>query len=160
MSRPRVAAIARKSSKMPKRKPAADAALDNNPGKRSMQPKARPESGSPLTPDALSPVGMAEWQRLHGALESQGKLIEADAGLLLNAATCYQRMAEAEAIISQQGLVVEGFQGILVKNPACQLARDYATSYQKAITLLGLNAAARPDAAPADLHADPYGMLD
>jgi P27 family predicted phage terminase small subunit len=145
---------------MAKRKTDAEKALNNNPGKRATQPKARPESGKPLTPQDLSAAGAAEWGRLSRALESTGKLIEADAGLLLNAATCYQRMAEAEAIITQQGLVVEGFQGIIVKNPACQLARDYATSYQKALTLLGINAAARPDLPPADLHTDPHGLLD
>ena len=69
-------------------------------------------------------------------------------------------MAEAEGIISEQGLVVEGFQGILVKNPACQLARDYTTQYHKAIQLLGLNAAAGPDASPADRNKDPHGLLD
>lgn len=145
---------------MSKRKSIAEKQLENHPNRRLLRPKARPEPGNPLTPSTLDAVGQQEWARLRSALEGAGKLIDADAGLLLNAATCYQRMAEAEAIISQQGLVVEGFQGILVKNPACQLARDYATSYQKAITLLGLNAAARPDAPPADLHADPHGMLD
>lgn len=145
---------------MAKRKSAAEVALDNNPGKRPVQPKTRPDACRPLEPSTLSAVGLAEWTRLSDALEGMGKLQASDAGLLLNAATCYQRIAEAEGIISQQGLVVEGFQGILVKNPACQLARDYTTQYQKAIQLLGLNAAARPDAPLADLHADPHGLLD
>lgn len=145
---------------MAKRKTAAEVALDNNPGKRPVQVKTRPEACRPIEPSTLSPVGLAEWTRLSDALEGMGKLQASDAGLLLNAATCYQRIAELEGIISTQGPIVIGFQGILVKNPACQLARDYTTQYQKAIQLLGLNAAARPDAPPADLHADPHGLLD
>jgi P27 family predicted phage terminase small subunit len=145
---------------MSKRKTIAEKQLENHPNKRLLTPKTRPDGIRPIEPSTLSPVGLAEWTRLSDALEGMGKLQASDAGLLLNAATCYQRIAEAEGIISAQGLVVEGFQGILVKNPACQLARDYTTQYQKAIQLLGLNAAARPDAPPADIHADPHGLLD
>ena len=145
---------------MSKRKTAAEAALENNPGKRQIKPKARPVSSRPADPRGLQLNGMAEWNRLTDALEGMGKLQDSDSGLLYTASLAYQRIIEAEDIISEQGLIVEGDKGVLVKNPACQLARDYQTQYQKAVQLLGLNAASRPDAPPADLHADPHGLLD
>jgi P27 family predicted phage terminase small subunit len=94
----------------------------------------------------LEPAGLAEWRRLADALEGAGKLQLSDAGLLLDAALAYQRICEAEQHISDEGLIVEGDHGVMVKNPACQLSRDYAVRYQKSVQLLGLNAGTRPDA--------------
>jgi len=143
-----------------KRKTAAEKALDGNPGKRSLKPKARPDSGRIANPQTLEPCGQQEWKRLSEALEQSGKLTPSDEGLLFTAALCYQRVREAESIIAQQGLIVSGDRGVLVKNPACQLARDYIVQYHNSLKLLGLGAASRPDVAPPDALADPHGMLD
>jgi len=143
-----------------KQKPQSEKDLDGNPGKRKSRPKARPTGARPTEPRHLEPVGIGEWRRLTNALEQCGKLTLSDEGLILSAAISYQRVQEAEQIISDQGLIVEGDKGVEVKNPACQLSRDYTAQSHKAIQLLGLDASSRPDAPPADLYADPFGDLD
>ncbi len=145
---------------MSKREAVAEKLLNNNPGKKRIQPKAKPTPGRPMEPMHLEPVGLAEWRRLIQALEGSGKLQLSDEGLVLTAALSYQRIQEAEGMISDQGLIVEGDKGVLVKNPACQLARDYNVQYQKALQLLGINAGARPDVPKDSTEEDPHGDLD
>jgi P27 family predicted phage terminase small subunit len=130
---------------MPQKKAVSEKLLDNNPGKRDLSAAARPIPGRPAEPKSLDASGLAEWRRLADALQDSGKLQLSDAGLLLDAAMAYQRICEAEKHISDEGLIVEGDHGVLVKNPACQLSRDYAVRYQKSVQLLGLNAGTRPD---------------
>jgi P27 family predicted phage terminase small subunit len=149
-----------KCFRMSKRKPIAEKQLENHPNKRLLQPKAKAGFSVPTQPPSLSHIGAAEWTRLTDALQQIGKLQDSDCGLLYTAAMAYQRVIEAEGIITEKGPIVEGDKGVIVKNPACQLSRDYNTQYHKAIQLLGLNAAARPDASPADLNEDPHGLLD
>jgi P27 family predicted phage terminase small subunit len=130
---------------MPKKRSLSEKVIDNNPGKRDLSSKARPVPGRPAEPKGLDAPGLGEWRRLTDALQDSGKLQLSDAGLLLDAAIAYQRICEAEKTISIDGLMVKGDHGGWVKHPACQLSRDYAVRYQKAVQLLGLNAGTRED---------------
>ena len=93
-------------------------------------------------PIGLSEPAQAEWARLTGLLCERGALDAIDQVALADYLTCWQRLSEAESDIEARGLLVEGDRGP-VKNPACQLARQYRTALAAWSKEFGLTPASR-----------------
>jgi len=73
-------------------------------------------------------------------------LVPVDAAALEDMARLRLRIRQAEALVDERGLLVpsarEG-EGHPVKNPACQIAKDYRAALQKWYAVCGLSPAAR-----------------
>jgi P27 family predicted phage terminase small subunit len=100
------------------------------------------EAVEPEMPSGLSQAAQAEWERLTGLLRERGALDAIDQAALNDYLVCWQRLTEAEADIETRGLLVEGERGP-VKNPACQLARQYRAALTAWSKEFGLTPASR-----------------
>ena len=98
------------------------------------EPKPRPEAPNP--PTWLSPEARAEWRRLDKALPS-GLLTSADRQVMSVAAETWARWVKATRQVNKLGILVEGDRGV-VKNPACQIARDAEMTLRQCWSALGL----------------------
>jgi len=77
-------------------------------------------------PPELSPEAEQEWRRVTGLLRERTALDALDETALIDYLTCWIRLRECEADVAARGVLVEGGGGRgKVKNPACQLARQY-----------------------------------
>ena len=77
-------------------------------------------------PAGLSPDSEQEWRRVTGLLRERTMLDAMDETALTDYIICWVRLRECEADIAARGVLVEGGGGRgKVKNPACQLARQY-----------------------------------
>jgi len=80
----------------------------------------------PKMPPELSPEAEQEWRRVTGLLRERTALDALDETALIDYLTCWIRLRECEADVAARGVLVEGGGGRgKVKNPACQLARQY-----------------------------------
>lgn len=88
-------------------------------------------------PSDLPPLGRKFWRAVVPKLIDVGLVTEVDRVALRDMAICYARLETAEADIAARGLLVEGDRG-MVKNPSCQLAREYRRSLLAWATRFGL----------------------
>jgi P27 family predicted phage terminase small subunit len=77
----------------------------------------------PDPPAALSADQGVEWRRVAAILRRRGTF-EAAETALRDYIRCWGRLQQCEADIERRGVLVQGDRG-MVKNPACQLAREY-----------------------------------
>lgn len=83
-------------------------------------------SDEPEMPKGLSREAKAEWRRITRLLAIRSSLDALDQVALHDYITCWERLRECEAEITANGVMVEGVNGRgRVKNPACQIARQY-----------------------------------
>ena len=116
---------------MTKRKATALRLLQGNPSHRPL-PKGEPR---PLLVSARCPLDLPDearpfWRRLAPKLRRLGLLTELDTLAVADMCLCLARLKAAEDLIAREGLLVPGERG-LVKNPACQLAREYRAAAVK-----------------------------
>jgi P27 family predicted phage terminase small subunit len=93
-------------------------------------------------PPCLSGRALEEWHRIGPDLEAKGLLTAWDIGPFTIYCESVQAFEDAQRAVSEHGMLVPGRNGLLVKNPAVQLARDAA--------MLLLASAARFGLTPSD----------
>jgi P27 family predicted phage terminase small subunit len=67
----------------------------------------------------------------------------ADTAALVDLCTCVVRLAQAEAAIAEHGVLVDGYRGSLVKNPAVTIAMQYRAAVVRWCGEFGLTPASR-----------------
>ena len=107
----------------------------------TMGPRPRPLK--PKYPSWLPRLAKLHWNKYAPILESLGLLTEIDGDEFARYCLYTVRARQAEEDIERRGLLVEGEKGGLVKNPSCQLARDYGAAASKLAAKFGLNPADR-----------------
>lgn len=117
--------------------------------------------GFPEPPASLPPEALSEWERLTKLLFARGDLSELDQAALADYCLCRVRLEECERQIAEQGVLVKGHRGVLAKNPALQIARQYRAALQKWSDLFGLTPASRGkiNIPKQEIHDDPDGMF-
>ena len=112
-------------------------------------------------PDSLSAAARREWTRVVGLLANRNMLDALDESVLEQYAICHDRLRQAERDIAERGLLVPGDRGE-VKNPSCQLGRQYRDQLVTLARELGLTPNARlrmavepeeADDGPGSFHA-------
>jgi len=81
-------------------------------------------AAEPKMPRGLDVDARREWRRITGLLRDRDVLDALDETPLSDYIVCWQRLRECEADIGARGVLIAGERGP-VKNPACQLARQY-----------------------------------
>jgi len=127
----------------PKPQPPKIKLLKGNPGKRPipLAPEAKPVV-STRCPRGLPKAAQREWRRVAPELARLGLLTELDRAALADYCLCVARLEECEADIAERGPLVEGDRG-LVKNPACQLGREYRHQMMRWAAEFGLTPSSR-----------------
>ncbi|MGR6999925.1 phage terminase small subunit P27 family [Yinghuangia aomiensis] len=106
-------------------KPTHLKALAGNPGKRELNTnEPTPPAGIPDPPEWLSPMALAEWERLMPILVDMGVMTLADGNALAFYAESYATYVAAVRELAESGPLVESYRGGMAKNPAAQVARD------------------------------------
>jgi P27 family predicted phage terminase small subunit len=93
-------------------------------------------------PSGLTSEGQEEWNWVTGLLRERGVLDSLDQVALQDYLTCWTRLLECERDIQRRGVLVDGDRG-KVKNPCCQLSRQYRDHLIAWSRELGLTALAR-----------------
>jgi len=108
------------------RKPARLHVLEGTarPSRRKNPPK--PALVIPERPGWLAPEAAAEWDRITPELARLGVVTLVDRAALATYCQAWARYVEAERIIAEEGIVVEGHRGVAAKNPATTVARQAA----------------------------------
>lgn len=104
--------------------------LRGNPGKRTSKKPVRAKPGVPGMPAWLSAEGKAEWRRVASELDELGTLAKIDRAVLATYCDAWAQFVAARKIVTDDGLLVPGYRGSLVKNPAWQLYRESAALVQ------------------------------
>ncbi len=97
-----------------------------------------------LAPAHLSPASRAWWRRVVAAYE----LEEHHERILTVAAECWDRAAQARAMLDEQGLTVSTDGGGAKTHPAVAIERDSRIGFLRALRELDLDAEAGPDPRP------------
>ncbi len=123
---------------MSRAKSAAVKRLEGNPGK-SRLPESLPTlpAASTRCPAFLAEEARPYWRRLAPRLRKLGLLSELDVPALADLCVCWARLDACELDVKTRGLLVNGERG-KVKNPACQLARQYRDQLWKLAARFGL----------------------
>jgi P27 family predicted phage terminase small subunit len=105
-------------------------------------------------PPGLAPEVQKVWRRLIPAILEHG-LQPVDTPALVDLCTCVVRLQEAEAAIERHGLIVKGYRGGAVKNPAVSVAANYRAALLKWVDKFGMTPASRsklvlPEQEPAE----------
>ena len=110
-------------------------------------------------PHDLPEPARAFWRQLAPRLAAMGLLTDLDTLALAEVCVCLSRAAEAEQLVTRDGLLIRGERG-LCKNPSCQLSRDYSLRAWSLAARFGLTPAdrGRLDVAPA-ASVDPLEAL-
>lgn len=110
----------------PKPAPTAIKALLGNPGKRALNDDTIkvPPASEVKPPMPLYGPASREWVRITPHLHSLGLLTDLDLTMLAAYCESWGRYCDAQAEVSEHGILIEGYRGGLVKNPAAQLVRD------------------------------------
>ncbi len=114
----------------------------------------KPAPLMPDVPDWLPEKAGAKFKKEAPALVSLGILTAIDGDQFGLYCLNMIRAAEAEAEIEKHGLLVNSARedGARVKNPACQLARDYGAAASRLADKFGLNAVSRNN---VSVHKEP-----
>lgn len=125
-----------------KPKPTAIKLLEGNPGRRDLSQSPQPPGGDMRAPAGMPLVARREWRRVVPILVRLGVASQVDRNALADYCLCVARLADAEADIEKRGLLVEGERG-QVKNPSCQLAREYRAAVVRWAVEFGLTPSSR-----------------
>jgi P27 family predicted phage terminase small subunit len=129
-----------------KAKPTARKALAGNPGKRALN-TAEPNFGAVtnVDPPEWLPAGPATdiWVHLAPLLCKQQVMQATDIQNLEFYCAAYGRFRDAQAHIAQYGIVVDGAQGGMVKNPAATIINEALRQMATFGSMLGLDPASR-----------------
>ena len=96
-----------------------------------------------IPPPYLSGHALDMWNEMAPGLFANGLLTVADIPLFAEFCTSYKNMREANDILDKDGLLIEGRQGAVVKNPAWQIKRDATESMMKIGGRFGMTPADR-----------------
>ena len=107
-------------------KPAALKAINGNPGNRPIPRNPEPTRGAPLPPGNLKGEALAAWGRIVPELDAIGLLTKVDRDYLVAYCESYATFDTARRIMAEDGPLVYGRDGGLVKNPAAQVMKDAA----------------------------------
>lgn len=127
---------------MPRRKPTALKVLQGTDRADRTKNEPKPKPIATPCPKWLPADAKRLWRDLAPPLERLGLLTETDGTAFGDLCLCLARLRQAEEVVTERGLLVEGERG-MVKNPACQLAREYRASAQKWAGRFGLTPADR-----------------
>ena len=97
-----------------------------------------PGAGDVECPGWLSGDARAMWERLAPDMKRQGVLTAWDVDAFAVVCASYVSWREAQQIVDREGVLVEGYRGSMVKNPAAQLARDYWQTFAQGAARFGL----------------------
>lgn len=141
---------------MPSAKPARVKELAGNPGHRPIRKGPEPGPLSLRAPNGMPEGARREWRRVVPLLVRMGVAGDVDRLALADYCLCVARLAQCEREIEEHGVLVKGDRG-LVKNPACQLAREYRAAVVRWSAEFGLTPSARGRIdAPAAAEVDPF----
>jgi len=112
-------------------------------------------AGDPICPDHLDGMGKAEFQRLVDLMRSTGVLSKVDGGALALYCQTYSRWVQAEASVSDFGLLVATDSGSVKQNPAVAIAQQSVKTLHRLLVEFGLTPSSRSrltvaQAQPAD----------
>lgn len=74
-------------------------------------------------PKSLGPVGRGLWRKVAGDVQPGWALDERDYALMLGACEAADRVAQLDALVASEGLMVKGSRGQMILNPAIGEAR-------------------------------------
>ena len=138
-------------------KPTALKVLHGDRRDRINTQEPAPMAGVVEPPGWLDDPAQRYWRRLAPDLADKGVLTAWDAEAFAVWCDAAARHAEAAQQVHREGLIVPGAAGGVVKNPACQLVRDYAQIMSVQAARFGLTPSdrsqlkvERSSAAPAD----------
>lgn len=131
----------------PGRKPTPTAMkeLAGNPGKRPInEAEPKPDGLDDLEPPyPLDDMARREWDRIAPQLDKLGLLTVADSVALYMYCRAFARYHEAERIVAEEGILIPGYRGSMVKNPAAQIARDAFADLLRICTEFGMTPSSR-----------------
>jgi len=128
-----------------KPKPTALKELAGNPGKRPLN-KREPQTQivrPPVPRGRLNAAGQRLWRYLVSKLADLGVLTETYTAALEMLCLHYGLAVEAGKMLRDEGLVVCGVKGGLVKHPAAQILKDSSTAFRMYAEQFGLTPGAR-----------------
>jgi P27 family predicted phage terminase small subunit len=125
----------------PKPKPYLVKLAEGFPGHRKCNPGILPPTTHFEPPFSLDGLARAEWDRL---MRVAFWLRETEAVAIGDRCLCFQRVMEAEEIVSREGMTIQGSRGE-VTHPALRMARDYRAAMQRWDLELGLMPSSRLD---------------
>lgn len=131
--------------------------------RRQQKPAKRPRGApEPRMPEGLTNEGRREWLRITRLLRDRGALDALDQAGLHDYLLCWERLRQCEAEIEARGVLVDGERG-KVKNPACQLARQYRDALLAWAKELGFTMTSRTRMGipkPASNRPNPFAKFD
>ena len=118
--------------------------LEGNRGKRKLDVDAepRPRLDVPVCPEHLGGEARAEWERIAPELERLGLLTGVDVVALAGYCANWATVIEAERILGEEGVVIDGRQGLRM-NPAQTIRNQAYTALHRFIVEFGLSPASR-----------------
>lgn len=118
--------------------------IKGNPGKRKInKTEPKPKDGVPTCPSLLCDVAKREWKRLSSKLGDLGLLTEVDRAPFMAYCHSYAMYAKAVKEINAKGLMVKGYRGPKVKNPAISIANKHVEIMIKLASEFGMTPASR-----------------
>jgi P27 family predicted phage terminase small subunit len=105
--------------------------------------EAKPRAAAPQTPGWLSGRALEVWHRTCVELKHMGLLSAADGDALTVYCQAVAHYEEAVALVAQDGMMIPGRDGGVVKHPAMQFVRDQAVLIKVMAREFGLTPAAR-----------------
>ncbi|WP_310252067.1 P27 family phage terminase small subunit [Nocardioides sp. BE266] len=147
------------------RKPALAVVREGNPGKRPIKDTVVLPPTKLVEPDWDLALGEVEakvaselWAKLAPTLAVSIGLVGAQQESLVDYCITWARIAENEAALTSEGMLISGAQGGLVKNPRTTILNQYRSNLRSLMAKLGLTPAdaagiARPESSDED---DPF----
>lgn len=126
----------------PKPKPSAVKNLTGNPGKRAVNKREPKPDKVVKRPRAMERLPRRFWDEYAPELERLGILTGVDVPVMQSVAEDYGFMLEAAKQLHEDGLTVEGREG-LKKHPLWQVYRDSRDGLRKGAALFGMDPSAR-----------------
>ncbi|MFC5993541.1 phage terminase small subunit P27 family [Pseudonocardia hispaniensis] len=117
--------------------------LRGNPGRRAGSNPVKTAPAAPNPPERLDREARAEWRRIVPELDRLGVLGKVDRAALAMYCDAWSRWVALARRLDTEGLIVTGYRGVTVKNPAWQLYRDAGAMVVQLAQQLGVTPAAR-----------------
>lgn len=105
--------------------------LHGNPSKEPEKPATKSLTGAPKPPGDLKGEAFAEWCRVTAFLTKVGRVEAVDYAALVVYVSAWETFDLARQAMSDQGPLIQGRDGNLVRNPAAQIMRDSADTMLK-----------------------------
>lgn len=114
------------------------------PDRRPRNPPNPPTPASaPLPPEHLSPIAVEVWNRLAPQLHAKGLLTEWDLEMFGIGCEAYSKWRRASQLVNDTDVLIRGYRGSLVRNPASQVARENGETVLRWAREFGLTPSAR-----------------